>query len=129
MSFEIFHGFPAIAQIWFLFVLITFRMDNIEVPPTRENIEVPPTSEDMPAAHGKHLLFYALERKKKIVQEAYSEPNMVHTTAQKWRVQPNQICKWSRNIMTDQVRPAYLYPRTIEERTIVKDHKKSQDKE
>jgi hypothetical protein len=115
--------FLLLLEFAFIFVLIIFRMDNIEVPPAGENIEVPPAGEDVPTARGKCLLFYTLERKKHIVQEAYSEPNMGRTTAQKWRVQPNQIRKWRRNIMADQVLPAYPYPCTIEGRTIVKDHK------
>ena len=88
-------------------------MDNIEVPPL--------TGED--AALSKCVLFYTLEKKHKIVQEAFSQPNLVRTTARKWRVQPNQIRKWRQNIWADRVLPAYPYPRTIEERTIVKDHK------
>jgi transposase-like protein len=88
-------------------------MDNIAVPPT--------TSED--AARSKRVLFYTLEKKHKIVQEAFSQPNLVRTTARKWRVQPNQIRKWRQNIRADQVLPAYPYPCAIEERTIVKDYK------
>ncbi len=95
----------------FAFFIIS-RMDNIEVPPAGED-----------AAHSKRVLFYMLEKKCKIVQEAFSQPNLVCTTARKWRVQPNQIRKWRQNIRADQVLPAYPYPRTIEERTIAKDHK------
>ena len=46
-----------------------------------DNIEVPPAGED--AARSKRILFYMLEKKHKIVQEAFSQPNLVHTTAQK----------------------------------------------
>jgi hypothetical protein len=39
-----------------------------------------------------HLLFYTLEKKRKIVHKAYSQPCQVRLTAQKWRVQqPLQI--------------------------------------
>ncbi len=62
-----------------------------------DNIEIPPAGED--AARSKRILFYTLEKKHKIVQEAFSQPNLVCATARKWRVQPNQIRKWRQNIM------------------------------
>ena len=72
----------------------------------------------------RRLLFYTLEQKKKIVHEAYSLPRHVRLTARKWRVQPVQIRRWRVQLQADAVLPAYPYPRTIEERTIIKDHKK-----
>jgi hypothetical protein len=78
-------------------------MDNVEVQ----------ANED--AAHCQHLLFYMLEMQKKIVQEAFFQPNFICRTAHKWRVPPNQISKGRLNIMADEWLPAYPYPCTIEE--------------
>jgi hypothetical protein len=79
--------------------------------------------EDKPVCK-RRLLFYTLEQKKKIVHEAYSQPHHVQLTARKRRVQPVQIRQWSVQLQADAVLPAYPYPRTVEERTIIKDHKK-----
>jgi hypothetical protein len=66
------------------------------------------------AAPRRHkVLFYTLEKKRQIVNEAFSAPRMVRPTARKWSVQPT----------ADAALPAYPYPCTVEERTIVKTHK------
>jgi hypothetical protein len=35
-----------------------------------------------------------------------------------------QICRWRAQVQADAVLPAYPHPHTVEERTIIKDHKK-----
>ena len=75
------------------------------------------------------LLFHTLEQKKKMVHEAYSQPHHVQLTAQTRRVQPLQICQWRVQMQADAVLPAYPYPHTVEEVTIIKDHKKIEDTE
>ncbi|MFN9656651.1 MAG: transposase [Dolichospermum sp.] len=86
-----------------------------------------PDDDDLPEdepVRKRRLLLYTLEQKKNIVHEAYSQPRHVRLTARKWRVQPVQIRRWRVQLQADAVLPAYPYPRTIEERTIIKDHKK-----
>jgi len=79
------------------------------------------------AAPCRHkVLFYTLEKKRQIVNEAFSAPCTVRPTARKWSVQPTQICKWRQQMQQmqqDAVLLAYPYPRTVEECTIVKTHK------
>jgi transposase-like protein len=75
------------------------------------------------APHWRKVLFYTLEKKRQIVNEAFSAPPMVRPTARKWSVQPTQICKWRQQMQQDAVLLAYPYPRTVEERTILKTHK------
>jgi len=75
------------------------------------------------APRRRKVLFYTLEKKRQIVNEAFSAPRMVKPTARKWSVQPTQIRKWRQQMQQDAALPAYPYPRTVEERTIVKTHK------
>jgi len=75
------------------------------------------------APHQHKVLFYSLEKKRQIVNEAFSAPCMVRPTARKWSVQPTQIRKWRQQMQQDAMLPAYPYPCTGEERTIVKTHK------
>jgi transposase-like protein len=74
--------------------------------------------EDEPVCK-RRLLFYTLEQKKKIVNKAYSQRHHVQLTARKWQVQPVQIRRWRVQLQADAVLPAYPYPRTVEERTII----------
>jgi len=83
--------------------------------------------EDEPVCKGR-LLFYTLEQKKKTVHEVYSQPHHVRLTARKWRVHTVQICLWRIQMQADAVPPAYPYPHTVEDRTIIKDHKKLKHK-
>jgi hypothetical protein len=69
------------------------------------------------------VLFYTLEKKRQIVNEAFSAPHMVRPTARKWSVQPIQIRKWRQQMQQDAVLPAYPYPHTVKEQTIVKTYK------
>jgi hypothetical protein len=69
----------------------------------------------------RQLLFYALEQKKKIMHGAFSQPHHIQLNAQKWRVQPVQICRWRAQVQADAVLPVYPNPCTVEERTTIKD--------
>jgi hypothetical protein len=69
------------------------------------------------------VLFYMLQTKKKIVHKVFTEPRIVKPTARKWCVQPIKICKWRQQIQQDEVLPAYPYPCTVWEQTIIKTYK------
>jgi len=90
-------------------------MEGIDiVPPDDAEEFVPPP---------KRVLFYTLDKKRSIVAEAYAVGNSIKSTARKWRVQPNQIRKWRRQLLEDEPIPQYPEPRTIEERTVIKEQK------
>jgi len=89
--------------------------------------EEPPEDDDAQGdapGRKRHVLFYTLEQKEKIVAEAYSQPRHVHRTAWKWQVQPVQIRRWRAQVQQHVILPAYPYPCTVEERAIHKDHKR-----
>jgi transposase-like protein len=88
-----------------------------------DNDELDDAQGDAPARK-RRVLFYTLEQKGKIVAEAYSQPRHVRRTARKYQVQPVQIRRWRAQLQQDVALPAYPYPRTVEERTIHKDHKR-----
>jgi transposase-like protein len=90
-------------------------MEGIDiVPPDDAEEFVPPP---------KGILFYTLDKKRSIVAEAYAVGNSIKSTVQKWRVQPNQIRKWRRQLLKDEPIPQYPEPRNIEERTVIKEQK------
>jgi transposase-like protein len=62
-------------------------------------------------------------RKKSIVTEAYAVDKIIKSIAQKWRAQPNQICKWWRQLLEDKPLHQYLELCTIEKCTVIKEHK------
>ncbi len=88
-----------------------------------DNDELDDAQGDAPARK-RRVLFYTLEQKGKIVAEAYSQPRHVRRTARKYQVQPVQIRRWRAQLQQDVALPAYPYPRTVEERTIHKEHKR-----
>jgi hypothetical protein len=58
-----------------------------------EDIDIIPQEDAEEVVPPKSLVFYTLDKKKSIIAEAYAVDNNKKSVAQKWQVQPNQICK------------------------------------
>ena len=107
------------------------EQDDLSRGSSLDDLSIPSDDDDSMGNEGagapvrtRRVLYYTLEDKKKIVEEAYPVPRNIRATARKWRVQPNQIRRWRVNARADAALPPYPYPRTIEERTTKNDHKR-----